>query len=116
MRSADSAKYLAASEPFGSTAAALEAKIQDLYGAAMVLDAPAVLEQRCAGLIGEMIGKGWQPPRSIDRVYDSSRAARDLGFMPRFGVESCLATCTPAGPAANKRKPDRPAGRIRCIS
>jgi nucleoside-diphosphate-sugar epimerase len=81
-RSGPPATYIiSAATPFGR---------EDCKG--LLLDAPAVLEQRCAGLIGEMIGKGWQPPRSIDRVYDSSRAARDLGFMPRFGVESCLAS------------------------
>ncbi|MFL6757616.1 MAG: NAD-dependent epimerase/dehydratase family protein [Sphingomicrobium sp.] len=72
---------ISAATPFGR---------QDCEG--LLLDAPAVLEQRRPGLIGEMTGKGWRPPRSIDRVYDSRRAARDLGFTPRFGVESCLAS------------------------
>jgi hypothetical protein len=38
-----------------------------------------------------MKAKGWQPPRSIDRIYDSSLAWCELGFMPRHGIESCLA-------------------------
>jgi nucleoside-diphosphate-sugar epimerase len=54
-------------------------------------DAPVVIERRCPGLIDRMAGKGWQPPRSIDRVYDSSLAARELGFTSRFGMEACLA-------------------------
>jgi nucleoside-diphosphate-sugar epimerase len=54
-------------------------------------DAPVVIERRCPGLIDRMAGKGWQPPRSIDRVYDSSLAARELGFTSRFGIEACLA-------------------------
>lgn len=54
-------------------------------------DAPVVIERRCPGLIDRMAAKGWQPPRSIDRVYDSSLAVRELGFTPRFGIEACLA-------------------------
>ena len=54
-------------------------------------DAPAVIERRCPGLIDRMAAKGWQPPHSIDRVYDSSLAARELGFRPRFGIDACLA-------------------------
>jgi nucleoside-diphosphate-sugar epimerase len=54
-------------------------------------DAPAVIERRCPGLIERMAAKGWQPPASIDRVYDSSLAASELGYRPRFGVGSCLA-------------------------
>jgi nucleoside-diphosphate-sugar epimerase len=53
--------------------------------------APAVIERRCPGLIDRMAAKGWHPPRSIDRVYDSSLAARELGFAPHFGFDSCLA-------------------------
>jgi nucleoside-diphosphate-sugar epimerase len=53
--------------------------------------APVVIERRCPGLIDRMAGKGWQPPRSIDRVYDFSLAARELGFTSRFGIEACLA-------------------------
>ena len=55
-------------------------------------DPGAVIERRCAGLIAAMAVKGWHPPRSIDRVYDSALAARELGFMPRHGIQSCLAS------------------------
>lgn len=54
-------------------------------------DAPTVIERRCPGLIERMSAQGWQPPRGIDRVYDSTRAQQELGFRPRFGIESCLA-------------------------
>ena len=57
----------------------------------MLHNAPAVIESRCPGLIERVRVKGWQPPRSIDRVYDSSLAQRELNFMPRQGIESCLA-------------------------
>ena len=54
-------------------------------------DAPGVIDRRCPGLIARMAARGWQPPLSIDRVYDSSLACRELGFTPRHGIESCLA-------------------------
>lgn len=54
-------------------------------------DAPTAIERRCPGLIDRLAAKGRQPPRSIDRVYDSSLSTQALGFRPRFGIESCLA-------------------------
>jgi nucleoside-diphosphate-sugar epimerase len=54
-------------------------------------DAPAVIERRCPGLFEQMAAQGWQPPRRIDRVYDGALAQRELGFCPRFGIQSCLA-------------------------
>jgi hypothetical protein len=54
-------------------------------------DAPSTIEHRCPGLIEQMAGRGWSPPGTIDRIYDSERAARELGFRPRFGIDSCLA-------------------------
>ena len=53
-------------------------------------DAPAVIERRCPGLIDRMAVRGWAPPRAIDRVYDSTLAREELGFAPRFGIDSCL--------------------------
>ena len=55
----------------------------------LISNAPAVIERRCPGLIEQMAEKGWQPPQSIDRVYDGSRA-RELGFSPRFGIDSAI--------------------------
>lgn len=54
-------------------------------------NAPSVIERRVPGLIERMAEKGWRPPQSIDRVYDSSLAQQELGFVPRFGVDCCLA-------------------------
>ena len=68
--------------------------------AELFTDAPAVIERRCPGLIERMAARGWRPPRSIDRVYDAGLAARDLGFAPDFGVESCLATDWDPHPSA----------------
>jgi len=54
-------------------------------------EAPSAIERRCPDLIDLMAGRGWTPPRSIRRVYDSSLARRELGFQPRHGIDSCLA-------------------------
>jgi nucleoside-diphosphate-sugar epimerase len=53
-------------------------------------DASPVIERRCPGLVERMAAKGWQPPRSIDRVYSSDLAARELGFTRHHTIESCL--------------------------
>ncbi|WP_294121058.1 NAD(P)-dependent oxidoreductase [Sphingomonas sp.] len=57
----------------------------------LVRDAPSMIARRCPGLIEEMTSNGWLPPSSIDRVYDGGLAARELGFIPRYGIDSCLA-------------------------
>jgi nucleoside-diphosphate-sugar epimerase len=54
-------------------------------------NASDVIERRCPGLIERMEAKSWAAPESIDRVYDADLAAKELGFRPRFGIESCLA-------------------------
>ena len=54
-------------------------------------NAPAVIEQRCPGLVALMATLGWRPPCSIGRVYDASLAERELGFRARFGIHACLA-------------------------
>lgn len=57
----------------------------------LLRDAPAVIERRCPGLIRQMTARGWAPPASIDRVYDSRLAAREIGLVPCHGANSCLA-------------------------
>jgi UDP-glucose 4-epimerase len=57
----------------------------------LLLNAPAVIERRCPRLIARMAANDWRPPNSIGRVYDAGLAQRELGFRPRFGIESCLA-------------------------
>ena len=57
----------------------------------LLVDAPAVIDRQRPGLISQMAERGWEPPASIDRVYDNDMAARELGFAPCFGIESCLA-------------------------
>ena len=57
----------------------------------LLTDAAAVTERRVPGLMDRMIAKGWAPPKSVDRIYDCSLAASELGFAPRHGIESCIA-------------------------
>jgi len=57
----------------------------------LLVDAPSAIERRCPALIGRMAANGWQPPASIDRVYDCRLATTELGYSPRHGVGSCLA-------------------------
>lgn len=66
----------------------------------LLSDARSVIERRCPGLIDRMAVKGWDPPPSIDRIYDAGLAARELGFTPGFGIESCLATDWDPNPSA----------------
>lgn len=54
-------------------------------------DAPRVIDRRCPGLTDDFAWRGWDIPRSIDRIYDGAAAAVDLGFRPRFGIDACLA-------------------------
>lgn len=57
----------------------------------LLMVAPSVIERRCPGLIARMAAKGWLAPMSIGRVYDCSQAISELGYSPRFGIDSCLA-------------------------
>jgi len=54
------------------------------------LDAPSVLRRRCPLIVSAMAQRGWPLPRSIDRVYDATRARTDLGWVARFGFEEVL--------------------------
>ncbi|MBX3607040.1 MAG: NAD(P)-dependent oxidoreductase [Piscinibacter sp.] len=54
-------------------------------------DAPAVLRRRAPGLVAEFARRGWPLPATIDRVYDPSRAARELGWVAHHGVDAVLA-------------------------
>ena len=49
--------------------------------AELAVDAPAVIRRHH--------DLPWMPA-TIDRVYDSSLARRELGWRPRYGVEACL--------------------------
>jgi nucleoside-diphosphate-sugar epimerase len=53
--------------------------------------APTVLRHRAPGLVAEFEHRGWELPNSIDRVYSSHKAVRELGWNPQFGYAEVLA-------------------------
>ncbi|MDC0667973.1 NAD-dependent epimerase/dehydratase family protein [Nannocystis radixulma] len=58
--------------------------------AALATDAPSVLRRRAPDLVAAYVERGWPLPACIDRVYDSTRAQRELGWRPRHGFASVL--------------------------
>jgi nucleoside-diphosphate-sugar epimerase len=53
--------------------------------------APAGLRRRAPELVAEFERRGWELPGSIDRVYCSHKAARELGWNPQYGFGEVLA-------------------------
>jgi UDP-glucose 4-epimerase len=58
--------------------------------AALKRDAPAVIARRAPELAAAFAARGWALPPSIDRVYASAAAERELGWRPRFGCAEVL--------------------------
>lgn len=58
--------------------------------AGLAADPAKVVERRCPGLLAQMAARGWEMPTAIDRVYDARLARKDLGYEPRYGIQSCL--------------------------
>jgi UDP-glucose 4-epimerase len=54
-------------------------------------DAPAVVRRRVPEYAGEYERRGWRMFPSIDRVYASERARRELGWRPRYDFAAVLA-------------------------
>lgn len=57
---------------------------------ALIEDAPAVIARHFPDAAGLFARAGWRLPLSIDRVYDPSRAERELGFRCRTDFETVL--------------------------
>ena len=53
-------------------------------------DAPSVIRERAPGLAHAMKSRGWQLPQSIDRVYCSDRAQRELSWRARYDCSEVL--------------------------
>jgi nucleoside-diphosphate-sugar epimerase len=53
--------------------------------------ADAVIAERLPSAVTAFAHRGWRLPRTVDRVYDSSAAARVLGYRPKQGLASLLA-------------------------
>jgi UDP-glucose 4-epimerase len=60
-------------------------------------DAPSVVRRRIPGWEAIYARLGWRMAQSIDRVYDNSRARRDLGWQPRHDFASVLARARDTG-------------------
>jgi len=46
-----------------------------------------VLHHKCQSICDHFASRQWPLPESIDRVYDSTLAQRELGWMPKYGFE-----------------------------
>lgn len=57
---------------------------------ALLRDAPAVLRRRAPDFVQAFKARGWPLPASIDRVYCSLTAKRELGWRPRHGFSEVL--------------------------
>jgi UDP-glucose 4-epimerase len=55
------------------------------------IDAASVIRRRVPDLAAEFDRRGWSLPRTIDRVYDSSRAKNGLGWQSLFSFDEVLA-------------------------
>lgn len=72
----------------------------------LALDAPEVITHyfpTAKALYDEM---GWSLPRHIDRVYDSSRAQRELGFRPSVDFSTILETLAQGQPLPYHHDPN----------
>lgn len=58
--------------------------------AELLADAPSVIERHHPGTRAFFAARGWVLPASLDRVYDVSRAVRDLRYAPRHGFAEYL--------------------------
>lgn len=58
--------------------------------AALRADAPAVLAQHLPAYAAEYARRGWQMFPSLDRVYSSAKAMRELGWQPRYDFAHAL--------------------------
>lgn len=74
--------------------------------AELARDAPAVIARHFPGAAGLYARQGWRLPRAIDRVYDASLAARELGFVCETGFAQVLAALEAGAPLPFAHDPD----------
>lgn len=54
-------------------------------------EAVAALMERCVSGCGDVFAqRGWKHLSRIDRVYDSSKAVKELGWVPEFTFQACI--------------------------
>jgi len=61
---------------------------EDTYG--LLRDAPSILKRRAPELVEAFAVRGWELPKSIDRVYSPSLAIQELGWRPRYDFTEVL--------------------------
>lgn len=52
--------------------------------------ADSVIRRQCPEIVVIFEQRGWQLPKSLDRVYDSSAAQEKLDWYPKYGFESVV--------------------------
>ena len=57
----------------------------------LAADAPSIIRARAPKLAEAFGARGWELPRSIDRVYDPGAAQKELGWQSRWGWEEVIA-------------------------
>ncbi|RCS22541.1 NAD(P)-dependent oxidoreductase [Phyllobacterium salinisoli] len=55
------------------------------------IDAASAIRRKAPDLAAEFDRRGWSLPRTIDRVYDSSRAKNGIGWQSLFSFDEVLA-------------------------
>jgi UDP-glucose 4-epimerase len=56
----------------------------------LFVNAHGVLSRRAPELVRAFADRGWALPTTIDRVYDSAKAQRELGWKPRYGYKDVV--------------------------
>lgn len=56
----------------------------------LYLNADDLVKNYAPKLAKDFADRAWYLPKSLDRVYDSSLAQRELGWQPKYGYESVL--------------------------
>lgn len=68
--------------------------------AELLRDGPAVLRRRTPWLEAAFRARSWPVPARIDRVYVVDKAGRELGYAPRFNLDT--SDCLTAWPAPGR--------------
>ncbi len=53
-------------------------------------NADDVIQEYAPNLAADFASRGWCLPKTLDRVYDSTLAQRELGWQPKYGYQSVL--------------------------
>ena len=56
----------------------------------LYLNGDDVIKEYAPELAEDFADRAWHLPKSLDRVYDSGLAQRELGWQPKYGYESVL--------------------------